>query len=447
MTIPDPSKKTVKIPVKVVNGQVQFFYGGVMPKISDTVGDLVIPAYALINQTDGDNLSYEDVSELLPKGSVLLINVRVDESGPGLITRSYLGENLPDAPKPGFVKVMLSEPLRLWHRGTKSSVLSPCVCYLPGLKIIATSLNHAYTIASKKFETNRLSNTGNVFLHVYHRGKHGWEQLEWLRARFDAKFAQRYIPTENARLEDFQDGSPLVDGVTAEREQRRPSSITGVLSDCGESFEEAILDGEQEGNFDRLMSEGWYHYDRYFIRFNRRRTATSVPLRVDLSKFKLSKSQRRVLKLNADLDLDILPLSPEMNDAEVLLFNRHRSRLGSNAPEKVKLPRPNAHNKKIWVFENGHLIAASYLEMGNNSSYGYYGIFSPEIKWRSLGIFTMLKEIEYSIEQRKEFYYMGYSFEHPSIYDYKKRFHALERYDWHGFWKKYPRLTESTSRG
>ncbi|QTA88378.1 hypothetical protein [Desulfonema magnum] len=43
---PDPFKKTVKIPVKVVNGELKFFYGGDLPKLEDgTVGDLIVPFF------------------------------------------------------------------------------------------------------------------------------------------------------------------------------------------------------------------------------------------------------------------------------------------------------------------------------------------------------------------------------------------------------------------
>ena len=61
-------------------------------------------------------------------------------------------------------------------------------------------------------------------------------------------------------------------------------------------------------------------------------------------------------------------------------------------------------------------------------------MFDPAFAHRSLGIFTMLKEIAFAMENGKEFYYQGYSYEGPSFYDYKNVFAGLRAYDWNGNW-------------
>ena len=49
--IPDPYKKTVQIPVRLVEGKLRFFYGGPIPSISDgAIGELVVPEYAVKNE-------------------------------------------------------------------------------------------------------------------------------------------------------------------------------------------------------------------------------------------------------------------------------------------------------------------------------------------------------------------------------------------------------------
>ena len=49
----------------------------------------------------------------------------------------------------------------------------------------------------------------------------------------------------------------------------------------------------------------------------------------------------------------------------------------------------------------------------------------------------MLLEIQYAIDNGKSFYYQGYAYEGESFYDYKKRFRALEMYDWEGNWVEF----------
>ncbi|MBK9173216.1 MAG: hypothetical protein IPM28_09460 [Chloracidobacterium sp.] len=436
--IPNPQKKTIKIPIRIVDGQVQYLYGGDLPKIRNVSGDLVIPAFALRDPVQAEELSREDGSEMLPAGSELMINVNVDTYSKGVLTKLRNPfQDLPAvAPKEGFVRFRLDEPLYLWHRGTKSSQLNPCKAFIVDLNEKATSLNHAYTIASKKFETKRTSNTGNVFKHVYYKSKHGWEPLEWLRERLDAQFEQRYLRSDNAEV-GLPEGAR---GLFPKVEEFPDVEIEKVPETEAEPhIHQRFPDDSTNKTFDEYMAEGCYHYDETYWRYSRSGELRSIPLRIRLKDFRLSKSQKRVLRINADIDLQKLPLKVTKDGEECKLFKRHNVRFGEHAPEKVNLPE-GERNKKFCVFEDGNLVAASFFEMGANTSHGYYCIFDPDIEWRSLGIFTMLKEIEYASEQGNEFYYLGYTFDKPTLYDYKKRFHGLESYDWKtGEWIKFKR--------
>ncbi len=438
MIIPDPIKKTVKIPIRIVDGQVRYFYGGELPKLKNVVGDLVIPAFALLDQEQAKELSHEDVSEMLPAGSELMINVRVDTYSEGVLTELRdSSADLPGfAPKEGFVRFCLDEPLYLWHRGTKTSQLNPCKGHFVDLDGEATSLNHAYTIASKKFETKRTSNTGNVFKHVYYKSKHGWEPLEWLRERLDAQFEQRYLRSENAEIgppEGARGLFPKVEEFPDVEVEKVPETETEP------HINQRFPDDSTIKTFDEYMAEGCYHYDQTYWRYNISGELRTIPLRIRMKDFRLSKSQKRVLRINADLDLQKLPLNVTKDGEECKLFKLHNVRFGEHAPKKVNLPL-GERNRKFCVLDDGKLIAASFFEMGANASHGYYCIFDPSIEWRSLGIFTMLKEIEYAREQANEFYYLGYAFDKPTLYDYKKRFHGLESYDWKtGEWVDFKR--------
>lgn len=65
-------------------------------------------------------------------------------------------------------------------RGVESSIiLLPSV---PGLKDTAISLNHAFTMLSEVFETQRISHTGNVYEQVLYQESGGvWHPLKDLR--------------------------------------------------------------------------------------------------------------------------------------------------------------------------------------------------------------------------------------------------------------------------
>jgi hypothetical protein len=48
--IPDPFSKMIKIPIEIKKGNVEFYFEGPLPELKDgTLGDLIIPAYAVTN--------------------------------------------------------------------------------------------------------------------------------------------------------------------------------------------------------------------------------------------------------------------------------------------------------------------------------------------------------------------------------------------------------------
>ena len=204
------------------------------------------------------------------------------------------------------------------------------------------------------------------------------------------------------------------------------------------------------GHLDALLANGWRHFGIYFFRYNLgfldfdiRRV---IPLRTRLSEFSLSKSQRRVLRKNQDLEVVIRPI--EIDDTAEKLFHRHKVRFDHNIPDSIFdfLPHDSVSapcdTKEVCVYKDEELIAASYFDIGARTASGIYAIFEPTEAPRSLGIFTMLKEIEYAIDAGKEFYYQGYSYEGESFYDYKKRFRGTEIFAWSGDWKAFTTETQ-----
>ena len=209
--------------------------------------------------------------------------------------------------------------------------------------------------------------------------------------------------------------------------------------------EEFYADRLLPEQMDSLWANGWRHFGTHFFRYNVGLLIDDVrfvlPLRIRLENFTFSKSQRRVLRLNQDLDVTIRPIT--IDEQSKNLFDRHKTRFNHGVPESIYnfiSTEPDVspcEAKEIRVSQNDQLLAVSYFDVGCNSTSGIYAMFEPTITDRSLGIFTMLKEIEYSIETNREFYYQGYAYQGPSFYDYKKRFRGTEAFDWYDQWLAY----------
>ena len=92
------------------------------------------------------------------------------------------------------------------------------------------------------------------------------------------------------------------------------------------------------------------------------------------------------------------------------------------------------------VFDKDRLIASSFDHLGLRGMAGNYCIYDQAEKARSLGVYTMLLEIEYARRLGKRYYYPGFVYDLPSEFDYKLNFNGLEYFDWWGNWYPLDRL-------
>lgn len=197
---------------------------------------------------------------------------------------------------------------------------------------------------------------------------------------------------------------------------------------------------------DKLLAQGWRHFGTHFYRYNlgflHGDFRFVLPLRIRLADFKYSKSKRRVLRKNQDLQTVIRPII--LDNEKHALFERHKARFDHGVPKSIfsflDIDAANVPCKALefCVYDKDKLLAVSFLDIGKNSVSSIYAMFEPTVTKRSLGIYTMLLEIQYAIENNKTYYYQGYAYEGESFYDYKKQFNALEKYDWFGNWVDYP---------
>ncbi len=197
---------------------------------------------------------------------------------------------------------------------------------------------------------------------------------------------------------------------------------------------------------DHLLANGWRRAGTRFYRYSVSPQdfglAQVQPLRVLVKNHKPSKSQRRIMRRNADLTVNIGP--PVIDKSRRGLFDSHKERFLENAPDSLEDylgPRPGAcpcETREVTVREKEKLLAASYLDVGCEAVSSVYAMFDLSESHRSLGIFTMLLELEYARQRGCRYLYPGYAFLTPSHYDYKKRFAPAEWFDWKGNWLPLP---------
>jgi arginine-tRNA-protein transferase len=207
-------------------------------------------------------------------------------------------------------------------------------------------------------------------------------------------------------------------------------------------------------SLDVFLEEGWMLYGNYYyLRSIRDWTPLKcglIPLRIRLEGFKFSKSQNICFKKHADLTTIIQPI--HVTPAKAQLFDKHKSKFPDGGSDtdihyflNTTAHKTPAEGMEVNVFDAKKLIACGFFHMGEVGVNATYGIHDTTYKDRSLGAYTLLCEIDYSIKRNKKFYYLGWMLSIPSVFDYKKRFNNLEYFDWGRLeWCEMARLTTDT---
>jgi arginine-tRNA-protein transferase len=199
-----------------------------------------------------------------------------------------------------------------------------------------------------------------------------------------------------------------------------------------------VIERATPAEMDALWAAGWRHFGTQFFRYARtwygEQQVRVLLLRIDLRKFSPSRSQRRVLKRNADVRVEF---GPATIDAErETMFDSHRLRFKENRPESLRDFLSSAPSqvpcaaKECRLVLNDRLFAIGYFDVGHEAVSAVYSMFDPAECRRSPGIKLILEEVHWATEHEFRYFYLGYCYDQQSFYDYKKRFAGSEYLDW-----------------
>lgn len=189
-----------------------------------------------------------------------------------------------------------------------------------------------------------------------------------------------------------------------------------------------------EKYWEKAWITGFHDFRRSNFDSYKGRYYKAFPTRYRVSDFKLTKSLRRVLNKNRDLNFVTRPL--RVTPAKSDLYDTYNFLRHGEPPKKSLLEHykhiTNADSKKmeLCVFKGKKLVACSFFEVGNFSMYGNSAFWDLKETSRSLGTLTILLEIQYALKLDFLYYYLGHFYVQNPVYHYKARFGGLELYDW-----------------
>ncbi len=194
--------------------------------------------------------------------------------------------------------------------------------------------------------------------------------------------------------------------------------------------------------FDQLLAEGDRRSGPLLYRPACPSCSACEAIRVHVPTFHATRSQRRAARRNDDVTVE--RVRPSVTAEHLRLYNRHsrerglslREQLATETDYRFFLVETSVDSWELRYLVGDRLIAVSILDFGQRSVSSVYHYFDPDEARRSLGVFSVLREIELCRELGMEWYYLGLYVAACDHLNYKAEYHPHQRRIggvWHQF--------------
>lgn len=251
------------------------------------------------------------------------------------------------------------------------------------------------------------------------------------------------------QIEFFQDSGIQECGYFEGRQNKKLiSDIRSIKEKYGKAYDEAIF-------FSFMLENGFRRFFTFYYLQDCPNCHECTPIRIPVKSFAPSKSQRVAWRKNQDLKVSIR-FDNYATEEKAFLYSEYDNYHNKNEKGYEKLSIQQA---KFRLYEmnsnfectlnmeyrlNGKLIAVGILDYGKNidgklnslsSNYFYYDV-SQEILDRSVGVFSVLKEIELCKKFGIDYYYLGLYLPNCRKMNYKIKYKPYELLE-DGQWNLY----------
>ena len=187
-----------------------------------------------------------------------------------------------------------------------------------------------------------------------------------------------------------------------------------------------------ESDISFLLSKGWRKFGTFFFQPVCPKCRECIPIRIVTDEFKPSKSQRRNLKRNRDIE--VIPGPLKFSERAFEIYQDHSlqkfSQKGNLENFILNFYSPSVPGLQSEFYLNGNLIGVGYLDKGKDCLNSAYFFYDTRFSHLGLGTFSILKEIEYARNLGLKYYCLGYYIKACQRMAYKGNFKPREHYDW-----------------
>lgn len=185
--------------------------------------------------------------------------------------------------------------------------------------------------------------------------------------------------------------------------------------------------------YSRLSALGFRRSGQHVYRPQCQQCKACIPLRIPVARFIPSRSQRRVLKRNQDLQLKVFDTGK--SDQFYDLYARYiaaRHRDGDMYP-------PSRHQydgfltsewqitRFLAAYSGEHLVGVAVCDLLDEGLSAVYTFYDPALESRSLGTWFILQQLIWVAELDLPYLYLGYWIEECEKMSYKAKFAPQQR--------------------
>lgn len=228
-----------------------------------------------------------------------------------------------------------------------------------------------------------------------------------------------------------------IDAGNLPRSELYPCSYLPDLQARQQAFRAEHLDPDV---YHQLMDRGFRRSGDVFYAMECPTCRRCVQIRVPVADFVPSRSQRRAWRRNQDVVLRVQ--RPQFTEAKWELYRRYlQAQHGkADAGEGPEAFAASLYAEVVGTVEatyhlGDQLVGVTILDVCKASLSSVYHFFDPEHAARSLGVFSVLAEIEWCRQNSIPHYYLGYWIEGAPTMHYKANYrpHELLR---DGVWQR-----------
>jgi arginine-tRNA-protein transferase len=206
---------------------------------------------------------------------------------------------------------------------------------------------------------------------------------------------------------------------------------------------------------DRLLAGGWFRGGPALFRPRvlcmEGGLFSILNVRLPLDGYQPSDSLHRIMRRHKGFRTEIGPVQVDEHAEQLYQAQKARFR-GFIFPTLedflfAGISRSLFQTREVRVYDGSRLIAASYFDTGERSAASLLGLFDPAYRRISPGLYTMLCEVRYGIEQGLRWYYPGYVLDGDPSFNYKLRLGAMQYYTFEGRWQRMSRMNPEQLAG